>query len=175
MKIREVIATLNRMCADGVAQRYAIGGAVGATFYVEPAATADIDIFLTLTPEAGKLIATMEPIYQYLKAHGATVKDEHLVIADWPVQFLPAETPLLAEALAQAQVTDVEGEPTRVFSAEHLAAIALETGRAKDKLRLLQFIEAGVLDMKRYDALLARHDLVDKWRRFERQYPQETP
>jgi len=32
MKILEVIQTLNQMQADGVMERYAIGGAVGATF-----------------------------------------------------------------------------------------------------------------------------------------------
>jgi hypothetical protein len=33
------------------------------------------------------------------------------------------------------------GQSFRVFTPEHLAAIALETGRAKDKARLLQFLE----------------------------------
>lgn len=31
----------------------------------------------------------------------------------------------------------------RVFSAEHLAAVCLQTGRAKDRARLLQLIEPG--------------------------------
>jgi hypothetical protein len=39
MNIKEVIATINQMQADGVIDRYAIGGAVGATFYLEPVAT----------------------------------------------------------------------------------------------------------------------------------------
>jgi hypothetical protein len=33
VNIREVIAAINQMQADGVIERYAIGGAVGATFY----------------------------------------------------------------------------------------------------------------------------------------------
>jgi len=37
--IKEVIETINRMQADGVIERYAIGGAVTATFYLEPVAT----------------------------------------------------------------------------------------------------------------------------------------
>ena len=45
MNIREVIATINQMQSDGVIERYAIGGAVGATFYLEPIATLDVDIF----------------------------------------------------------------------------------------------------------------------------------
>ena len=35
MQIQEVIKTINQMQADGVIQRYAVGGAVGATFYLE--------------------------------------------------------------------------------------------------------------------------------------------
>jgi len=45
VNIREVIATINQMQSDGVIERYAIGGAVGATFYLEPIATLDVDIF----------------------------------------------------------------------------------------------------------------------------------
>ena len=44
------------MRADGVIERYAIGGAVGATFYLEPVATLDVDIFITFKTEAGSLI-----------------------------------------------------------------------------------------------------------------------
>jgi hypothetical protein len=43
-------------------------------------------------------------------------------------------------------------------------------GRAKDKARLLQFIEAGALDSGRFDAILTRHSLVDAWQRFVRQF-----
>jgi len=54
----------------------------------------------------------------------------------------------------------VAGTSVRVFTAEHLAAVALQTGRAKDKARLLQFIEAGVLDSDRFQAILTRHGLT---------------
>jgi hypothetical protein len=56
------------------------------------------------------------------------------------------------------------------FTAEHLADIALQTGRARDKARLLQFVEAGALDPDRFQAILARNDLLDRWRQFERQF-----
>ncbi|MFA6691868.1 MAG: hypothetical protein WCR98_07815 [Saccharofermentanales bacterium] len=46
MRIREVIEIVNRMEEDGVISSYAIGGAVGATFYIEPASTMDVDIFI---------------------------------------------------------------------------------------------------------------------------------
>jgi tetrahydromethanopterin S-methyltransferase subunit A len=46
MAIKEVIQTINQMQADGVMERYAIGGAVGATFYLEPVATLGVGIFV---------------------------------------------------------------------------------------------------------------------------------
>ncbi len=36
MDIQAVLKAINQMQADGVIHRYAIGGAVGATFYLEP-------------------------------------------------------------------------------------------------------------------------------------------
>lgn len=174
MKIQEVIKTINQMQADGVIERYAIGGAVGATFYLEPVATLDVDVFVAFKGEPGSLLISPQPIFDYLTARGCSVQGEHLVIAGWPVQFLPPTSPLVEEALEQALTADVEGVPARVFTAEHLAAIALQTGRAKDKARLLQFIEEGALDVPRFQALLARHNLVDAWQKFERQFLGDT-
>ena len=53
VKIKEVIAVVNQMQADGVIERYAVGGAVGATFYLEPVATLDVDIFTAFKPHRG--------------------------------------------------------------------------------------------------------------------------
>ena len=44
------------------------------------------------------------------------------------------------------------------------------TARARDKARLLQFIETGVLDPARFQAILARHELIAAWQRFEQQF-----
>jgi hypothetical protein len=168
--IKEAIQITNRMEADGVIERYAIGGAVGATFYLEPVATLDVDVFVEFHAEAGSRIVSAEHIFKYLGNRGCKMEGDHVVIADWPVQFLPAATPLLQEALATAVEKDVDGTPARVFTAEHIAAVALETGRAKDKARVLQFIEAGALDLERFKEILARHGLSGQWQQFERQF-----
>jgi hypothetical protein len=52
------------------------------------------------------------------------------------------------------------------MTAEHLVALALQLGRAKDFSRILQFIEAGVLDTAELDQILARYDLLAKWEQF---------
>jgi hypothetical protein len=170
VNIRAVIDTISQMQADGVIESYAIGGAVGATFYLEPIATLDVDVFVTFKSETGSAILSPKPIFEYLKARGGAMQGEYIVMSGWPVQFLPPTGPLVEEALREAATRDVEGTPARVFTAEHLAAIALQTGRAKDKARLLQFLEAGALDTARFRAILARHGLVGAWQRFEKQF-----
>ena len=170
MSIARVISVLNQMEADRVVDRYAIGGAVGATFYLEPVATLDVDIFVAFPPQPAGVLVDLRPIFSYLGSRGGVVEGEYVVLHGWPVQFLPPTSPLVEEALAEAVTTDVEGAPARVFTAEHLAAVALQTGRAKDKARLLQFVEAGALEPERFQAILARHGLVDRWREFERTF-----
>lgn len=175
MKIQEVIAVINQMQTDGIIDRYAIGGAVGATFYLEPLATLDVDVFLSCESKPGRLVVELQPVFDYLKQRGHAFESEHVVIAGWPVQFLPPTGPLVEEALAEAATVDVAGLPARVFTAEHLAAIALQTGRAKDKARLLQFVEAGALDVRHLESILRRHGLLDRWRQFERQFRSDQP
>ena len=164
MNIRETIAAINRMQAEGVIERYAIGGAVGATFYLEPVATLDVDVFVTFRAEAGRLVISPQPIFEYLKARGGTMQGEYIVVAGWPVQFLPAGTPLVEEALRESVERNVDGTPARVFTAEHLAAFALQTGRAKDK----------ALDTARFQSILARHDLGFAWGKFVQQFLADT-
>jgi len=175
MKIQEVIRAINQMLADGVIDRYAIGGAVGATFYLEPVATIDVDVFVTFKSAPGSLLVSPQPIFDYLKAHGGAVQGEYIVLAEWPVLFLPTTSPLVEEALAQALTLDAGGVPAQVISAEHLAAIALETGRSKDKARLLQFLESGVLNTQKFGELVTRHGLSDAWQRFGRQFLSDAP
>src|ERR1022692_378035 len=144
--MKTTLEVINQMQADGVIGQYAIGGAVGATFYLEPSATLDIDVFVSLQKSSSTALISLSPLYDYLTARGHKAQGEYIVIGGWPVQFLPPGNPLVEEALAQAVETEVEGTRTRVMTAEHLAAIALQTGRAKDHNRILQFVESGVLN-----------------------------
>jgi hypothetical protein len=172
--MRATLESINRMQADGIIGKYAIGGAVGATFYLEPAATLDVDIFVTLPTAPSGLLLSLSPIYEYWKARGGAVEDEHIVIGGWPVQFLPANNELEREALAEAVPANVEDVETWVMTAEHLAAIALRTGRPKDHNRILQFIEQGAVDRKKLQLVIDRHQLTGKWKTFERRFLEGT-
>jgi hypothetical protein len=82
--MKATLEAINQMQTDGVIGKYAIGGA-GATFYLQPAATLDVDIFVTLPASSGGLLLGIgiAPIYDYLKARGGTVEDEYIVIGGW--------------------------------------------------------------------------------------------
>src|SRR5436309_12208811 len=158
------------MKADDVIANYAIGGAVGATFYLEPVSTLDVDIFIDVHAAAGSSIISLDPIFSYLCERGCKMEGEYVVVSGWPVQFLPPTGPLIEEALAKAVEVDIAGIPARVFTAEYLAAIALHTGRAKDKARLLQFIEANALDSSRFEEIVNRRGLGRQWQKFQQQF-----
>jgi len=166
--MRLALEAINDLEREGLIQSAAIGGAMGATFYLEPVSTFDLDIFVVFTHQP--LILTLTPIYDFLKARGHRAEGDAVVIGNWPVQFLPAESPLLREAVEQAAALDYEGVTARVISAEHLMAIAVQTGRAKDHARLVAFVEAGVADASRLADILSRHGLNAAWQRFESRY-----
>jgi hypothetical protein len=166
--VKATLEVINQMQADGVIGQYAIGGAVGATFYLEPAATVDLDVFVTL-PVSGTLLS-LAPIYTYLKARGGVEQDEYIILGGWPVQFLPLADGLDEEAVENSVAVIVEGVGTRIMTAEHLAAIALRTGRAKDHNRVLQFMEQNAVDRKKLRGILERHGLAAKWKQFEHKY-----
>jgi hypothetical protein len=69
--------------------RYAIGGAMGATFYVEPLLTFDLDI-IVLLPQMNSGLLTLAPLYEALRAKGYMEEEECVLIEGVPVQFLPA-------------------------------------------------------------------------------------
>jgi hypothetical protein len=93
------------------------------------------------------------------------VKGESLYIGGRLVQLLPPPTVLVAEALDRAGRMEVEGMEVPVFSQEHLAAIALETNRPKDKVRLQQFLDSGTLDRAAFERLVERFGLTERWAR----------
>lgn len=171
--MKSTLEMINQMQAAGVIEKYAIGGAVGATFYLEPSATLDVDIFVMLPIASGSSLLSLTPIHDYLTARGCEVQGEHIVISGWPVQFLPFGDDLEREALAAAVQVEVEGIPSWVMTSEHLVAIALNTGRPKDFARIVQFLEEDVVDRDTLRRILTRHGLVSKWEQFKRRYLDE--
>ena len=139
--MKRTLEVLNELELEGVFTRYAIGGAMAATFYTEPVLTFDLDVFILLQSESGGGLVSLDVIYQALRGRGYNAERETVSIEGVPVQFLPAYNALIEEALAQAREIDYEGVPARVVRAEHLIAICLQTGRAKDRARVAMLRE----------------------------------
>ncbi len=171
--MEKTLAVINQLEQEGLIGRYAIGGAVAATRYIEPIQTYDLDIFVVLpVPPSG--VISLTPIYAYLTQRGYAPQGESIVIEDWPVQFLPVYDELTEEALAQAIEVEFGSTPTRVLSAEHLAAIMLKTARPKDHARLIQFFEFNALDLATFEEIVARHGLTAKWESFQKRFLNEN-
>jgi hypothetical protein len=163
--MKRTLQVLNELERSGVLERYAIGGAMGATFHVEPLLTFDLDVFVTLPQKATGLLS-LTPLYEALRARGYSEEGECVLIEGVPVQFLPAYNPLLEEAMREACETSYEDTSTRVVRAEHLVAICLQTGRDKDRERVRIFREQATLDMNYLADVLQRHGLEGKWKQW---------
>jgi predicted nucleotidyltransferase len=161
--VKRTLEVLNELEREGVFSRYAIGGAMAATFYVEPLLTFDLDVFILLEPSTSGLIS-LTVIYQALRARGYTEENECVLIEDVPVQFLPAYNSLVEDALVQAREIDYDGVRTRVVRAEHLVAICLQTGRDKDRERMRLLRTQGELEAGYLADLLRRYNLEEKWK-----------
>ena len=163
--MEKTLRVLNDLERAGVVSRYAIGGAMGATFYIEPVLTFDLDVFIVLPGMSGGLLM-LSPLYEALRARGYLEEKECVNIEGVPVQFLPAYNSLIEEALNQAQDTTYENVSTRILRSEYLVAIALQTGRSKDRERVRILREQAKLDMNLLAAILKRHQLEEKWKQW---------
>ena len=162
--MQDALRALNRLEADGLIGGYAIGGAVGASFYIDAMQTEDVDAFVFL-PEPTSGLALLGPIYAALQAQGGVIEREYVRFGSWPLQILTDATPLLAEAIREAVDVTFHDVPTRVFRPEHLCAVALQTGRAKDYLRVSLFLEQGAVGMDELNGVVERYGLVERLKR----------
>jgi len=163
MNIVAAAKVINEMLEENVIENYALGGALAVTFYTEPIATQDVDIFFQIRA-AKNTLAVPSPIYDYLTRKGYKTKAEHIIIEDLPVQFLPVFNDLTNEAVEAANDFELEDTTIRVMSPEHLAAIMLGTGRTKDYLRIDMFVRNDLIDFGKLETILQRHELSAKWK-----------
>ncbi|MBI3374370.1 MAG: hypothetical protein HY017_21810 [Betaproteobacteria bacterium] len=98
------------------------------------------------------------------------MQDERVLIHSWPVLILPAYTPLVEEAVRDAREQAFEGLAVPVVTADYLCAIALQTGRLKDYLRLYSLIQAGCVTIAKLRQLIQTHQLQERWNDYARRY-----
>jgi hypothetical protein len=164
--LEKIVERLNNLQRAGIIGLHAIGGAFAFIFYAEPINTRDLDVFAEL-PTVGGLIS-LEKLYEDLRQAGCEVEGDAVLIEGFPVQILPAPTPLVEEAVAEAITVPIGAAQTRVFSAEHAVAVALQTNRPTDRLKIEHLLESGrkPLDEARLTDILRKHGLEERWTRF---------
>lgn len=171
--MEKVIQILNQMLADGIIEKFAIGGGIAAIYYLPPYHTDDVDVFYlpVLVTENG--LVSLEPIYSYLAKLGYYPIREGVLIEDWPVQFVAPFKSVQEEAIIEARQVTYGNTATLIFTAEHLAAELLRSGRPKDHSRVINLIQERKLDMVAFLDIVRRHDLADQWQDFKLRYDLE--
>ena len=171
--MEKVIEVLNRMQADGVIEKFAIGGGIAAIRYLEAYLTDDIDVFLSpvIVGEGG--LISFGQIYSYLEELGYYPEREYIRIEGWLVQFVFASESVQEEAVAQADRVAFAGSYTSFFSVEHLAAELLRSGRLKDLTRVVALVESEQMDRSIFLDIIRRHGLSAKWKEFAKRYDLE--
>jgi hypothetical protein len=165
--MNELIKYLAEMKARGLIGDYAIGGATALIYYFEPIQTQDVDVFVVLSSEVGTLV-NLSPIYAFLSEHGCEVRGEYILVAGVPVQLLVPYNTLVEEAVAQARTVMFGALECRVPSLEHLMAIMVQTGRAKDKARLEELGNyPDLFNVEIFKSLIGRFALEEKWQKIK--------
>src|SRR6266849_1478457 len=104
--LADVLRAANELVSAGLIEDYALGGALAAIYYVEPFTTYDADIIFITKDKA--LSAGIPAIYSHLQSKGWRVEREHLLVNDFPVQFLAASG-LTEEAVRNAKRIEYGG------------------------------------------------------------------
>lgn len=164
--MEKALRVIKDMARQGIIKAYAIGGGIAATYYIEPVLTYDLDIFFIPVNEGLDVLA---PIYEYARERGFSAEAEAILIEGFPVQFIPAYNDLVREAVENTATLKYRDVEARVVTPEYLAAIALQTGRAKDRERLVRLLEDAVIDRTVLGRILEFFGLTDKFKKFEKQ------
>jgi hypothetical protein len=154
--LADVLRAANELVSAGLIKDYALGGALAAIYYTEPFTTYDADIIFVASDTT--LAAGMPAIYSHLQSKGWRVEREHLLIKDFPVQFLAASG-LTEESVRNAVPIEFEGVPAKVFRPEYIIAIAASVGRHKDLARIEQLMSQTTIDEALLDDILRRYNL----------------
>ncbi len=128
-KLADVIAAIEDLKERGLIQGYAISGAMAQLFWDEAVVTFDLDVLVVLGPVA-HVLDPLRGIYEWAAERGYPAQAEHIVISDFPVQFLPAPDPLSEEAITNAATIEYEGVAMCVVRPEYLIALWLQPGPA---------------------------------------------
>ena len=162
--MKKTIEIINELKRKKLIKDYAIGGGIGAIFYIEPILTYDLDVFIIPSERARKKkLILLSSIFEYLKDKGYAWKGEHIVIEGVPVQFIPVDK-LEEEAVGKAKEIEYEGVKTKIMRPEYLITLLLRVGRRKDIEKIERLLDETKIDMKKLQNILHKHSLFEKFK-----------
>jgi hypothetical protein len=156
----------NGAVEQGLVGSYAVVGAFAFIYYGEAFETKDLDLMMKFPLTEGGQV-DVAPVYRHFVDGGAVAEGQFLRLSRILVDILPAVDALDDEALREAVVARVGRQTARILSAEHAVALAIRTGRPRDHMKIARLLESapGALDPRKLEDVLARHGLLDAWRR----------
>jgi len=163
----KTLAVINRMLHEGLFRKYAIGGGIGALFYIEPMATFDLDIFIIPAVETAGIVS-LSSLYDWTAQRGYVHAREQIIIEGIPVQFIPAYNDIVTEAVTHAVEKNYQDVTTYVLRPEYLVAIMLQTSRPKDLNRLEMFLDEAELSLDLLNPILDKYGLKNSFENYRK-------
>ena len=136
MAISDVLRVFRDLKREGVVRDYVVFGSVAAMVLRRPFFTRDIDIGLAVQSDE-----EFQEVFRWVSDFGH-VESRSVVIEGTPVEMFPVNiSPVIEDALAQADRKRVGGVLVKVAPVEHLLVEALRVNRASDKGRVFMLDE----------------------------------
>ncbi len=156
MAFLDAVSALNGFKRRRIIRDYAIIGAVAATAYMEPMATADLDV-IVLTDTDEEYLHTFSKIADYAEG----LEGMHYVLGGVPVQLFPANLmPLYHDTLEYARKLRIGNTRAKVASPEHLILLGLLANREQDHIRIRRLLTNA--NSERLNSLIERFDDAGK-------------
>jgi hypothetical protein len=164
--IEGALRLANSAVERGLIGCYAVAGAFAFIYYGEPFETKDLDLMMKLSLTPGGLV-DVGPVFRHFVNGGAVAEGQFLRLSRILVDIVPVADALDDEAVSEAMSARVGRQTARILTAEHAVAIAVRTGRPRDHMKIARLLESapGAVDLLKLEAILARHGLLDAWRR----------
>ena len=167
--MKKTLQKLNDLVEVGIIKEYALAGGMAQFYYIEPSVTYDLDLIVNLVHDENAL-DPLASLYKWANENNYLCEGEHIIIAGIPVQFLLPYNKLVAEALENRVQISLFEEKTFILNPEYLMAIMLQTWRATDRERLIRFFDEAKYDENRFNDILKRFDLLNKYKDFKERY-----
>ena len=156
MAFIDAVAALNGFKRRRIIRDYAIIGAVAATAYMEPMATADLDVIILVDTDE-EYLHTFGLISEYAEGQ----EGMHQILGGVPLQVFPSNLmPLYQDTVENARKLRIGNMRAKVATPEHLILLGLLANREQDHIRIRHLLRNA--DSERLTGMIERFDDAEK-------------